>query len=205
MVKQVKYGISNTFRSTWRPDFNLRTVHYHLLDRSLSPLSPSDCLVNHSILETVYFQMDRPLSTDRPLSPFWTIHFPPTRSRCSHAMNCSYGSLFVLSLSVNCSHGSLFVQCELFARFAVRPVWTVHTVRCSHCSFAVCTVRRHRTVRTVRCSHCSHNLACSHSSLFALFARFRLFALFAVRTVWCEQCERANSEHVCSQFGGPCP
>ena len=21
---------------------------------------------------------------------------------------------------------------------------------------------------------------------------------------WCGQCERANSEHVCSQFGGPC-
>ena len=90
--------------------------------------------------------MDCPLSTDRPLSrpstfPFWTIHFPPTRSRCSHAMNCSY-----CSSSVNCSHGSLFalfVQFGLFAQFVVRTVRTislVRTVRCSHCSV--------RTVRT---------------------------------------------------------
>ena len=53
-----------------------------------------------------------------------------------------------------------------------------------------------------RCSYCSHNMNCS------LFARFELFVvrtvryfrnklLFAVRTV-------RTSEHVCSQFGGPC-
>ena len=63
---------------------------------------------------------------DRPLSPFWTVHFSPARLHCSHAMNYSY--------------------CSLFAQFE----------------------------------------------------------LFVVRTVWCEQCERADSEHVCSQFGGPC-
>ena len=31
-----------------------------------------------------------------------------------------------------------------------------------------------------------------------------LFALFLVRTVHCEHSDRANSEHVCSQYGGPC-
>ena len=30
-----------------------------------------------------------------------------------------------------------------------------------------------------------------------------LFTLFVVSTVRCEHCERANSEHVCSQLGGP--
>ena len=91
---------------------------------------------------------------------------------------------------------SLFAQRELFALFVVR------------------TVRMVRTVRTVRRSHCSHGSNCSHCSSFALFEQFTRFAvrtvryfrkklLFAVRTVRCEQCERANSEHVCSQFGGP--
>ena len=98
---------------------------------------------------------------------------------------------------MNCSHCSLFAQCELFALFVVRTVRTV------------------RTVHTVRRSHCSHGSNGSHCSSFALFARFTRFAvrtvryfrkklLFAVRTVRCEQCEQANSEQVCSQFGGPC-
>ena len=78
--------------------------------------------------------------------------FPPTRSRCSYAMNCSCCSYF--SLSVNCSHGSLFAlfaHIEMFALFVVRTVRTIWLVR------------------TVRCSHCSHDFACSHCSLFALF------------------------------------
>ena len=81
----------------------------------------------------VHFQMDCPLSTDRPLSrpsTFPLLDHPLFPD--SFAMFICY-ELFMLFV--------LFAQCELFARFAVR------------------TVRTHRTVRTVRCSHCSNNLA----------------------------------------------
>ena len=73
------------------------------------------------------------------------------------------------------------------------------------------TVRLHRTVlapvRTVRPVR-----RFLKNELFALFEQYEPFALFAVRTVRCSHdlacshCSlmRPNSEHVYSQFGGPC-